>query len=179
MASLWDLVLRPRRSWSTVSDEVWNSPDDDEWAGSSELEVWLVNRLLRMAACMSPSGMSGWATVTTGAVAVVIIPGAVGGGGRVDVVVRVEEIGIGRDDCICKISSAFLEIAVERSCCCSCGAALAVASCCCCCCCCCCCFCCCLRCFCCRTRVCRRVTSCCWTTLGLRVVSVADGGGGG
>ena len=162
-----------------MSDEVWNSPDDDEWAGSSELEVWLVNRLLRMAACMSPSGMSGWATVTTGAVAVVIIPGAVGGGGRVDVVVRVEEIGIGRDDCICKISSAFLEIAVERSCCCSCGAALAVASCCCCCCCCCCCFCCCLRCFCCRTRVCRRVTSCCWTTLGLRVVSVADGGGGG
>ena len=100
--------MRPRSSWSTVSDDVWNSRDDED--GPSEPDVWVVNRLSRMAACMSPSGMSGSAT-TVAVVIAGVVPGAVEGGGRA------EDTGRGRDDCICKISSAFLEMAVERSCC--------------------------------------------------------------
>ena len=57
--SLCDLVLRPRSNWSTVSDDVWNNRD--EWAGPVELEVWLAKRLSSMTACMSLSGISGWA----------------------------------------------------------------------------------------------------------------------
>ena len=83
-----------------MSDEVWKNRDD-EWAGPSELEV--VNRLLRMAACISPSGMLG---AGSGADATVVVGGTEvfpmeteGGGSEVGRLVETET-GRGRDDCI-------------------------------------------------------------------------------